>query len=186
MSDPRQAQTLLGRRRECRVLDDLLEATRAGRSSVLVVCGDPGVGKSVLAQHLVERATDCRVLRTEGVESEMELPSAGLQQLLGRLLTDGVEDLPLPQREALQRAFGLIAGPAPDRFLVSVAALSLLSAAAEDRPLLCVVDDVIGSIGRRCSWPSTSCRGPCRRRSWQEGSGSPTPSRPPAASSRRS
>src|SRR2546421_6439300 len=127
-------------RSECEVLDRLLEAVRGGESRVLVVRGEPGVGKSALLEYLVGRASGCRVARAAGVQSEMELAFAGLQQLCAPLL-NRVERLPGPQRDALRVAFGLSTGDAPDRFLVGLAVLSLFSEAAEEQPLLCVVDD---------------------------------------------
>ncbi len=131
---------LLGRRSECESLDRLLDRVRAGGSEVLVVRGEAGAGKTALLQHLIGRAANCRVVRAAGIESEMELPFAGLHQLCAPLL-DQLDSLPAPQRDALCTAFGLSAGPAPDRFLVGVAVLGLLSHAAEERPLVCVVDD---------------------------------------------
>ena len=133
---------LRGRRAECGVLDRVLEEARAGRSSVLVVRGESGVGKSALLDYVAARASGCRVARAGAVESEMELPLAGLQQLLGVSVLERVEHLPPPQQDALRLAFGLSEGPAPDRFLLGLAALSLLSDVAEERPLVCVVDDV--------------------------------------------
>ena len=131
---------LFGRRAECSVIDDLLASVRAGDSRSLVLQGDPGVGKSALLEYAVERASDCRVTRTAGVESEMELAFAGLQQLCGPVI-GGVEHLPAPQRDALRIAFGMTAGPPPDRFMVSLAVLSLMSDTAAERPLVCVIDD---------------------------------------------
>ncbi|WP_031517413.1 ATP-binding protein [Streptomyces sp. NRRL F-5123] len=131
---------LIGRRDECRVLDDLLAQARAGRSGVLVVRGEAGIGKTELLNHLLVRATGCRVVRAAGVQSEMELSYAGLHQLCAPLLSH-LDDLPAPQRNALRTAFGMQAGDAPDRFLVSLATLSLLAGAVGDQPLLCVVDD---------------------------------------------
>ena len=122
------------------MLDQLIDAVRAGGNRVLVVRGEPGVGKSALLDYLAERAPGCRVLRAAGVESEIELAFAGLHQLLVPVL-DRLEGLPGPQREALRTAFGLSAGPAPDRFLVGLAVLGLLSEVAGERPLICVVDD---------------------------------------------
>ena len=113
---------------------------RAGGSRVLVVRGEPGVGKSALLDYLAGRASGCRVVRTAGVESEMELAFAGLHQLLAPAL-DRIDRLPGPQREALRTAFGLSAGPAPDRFLVGLAVLGLVSEVAAEQPLICVVDD---------------------------------------------
>jgi DNA-binding CsgD family transcriptional regulator len=133
---------LLGRRVECVELDRVLQGAREGRSSVLVVRGESGVGKSVLLDYVAEQASGCRVARAGGVESEMELPLAGLQQLLGASMLERAGHLPLPQRHALRLAFGLSEGPAPDRYLLGLAALSLLSDVAEERPLVCVVDDV--------------------------------------------
>jgi DNA-binding CsgD family transcriptional regulator len=134
------ASGLTGRRAECGVLDKLLAAVRAGESRVLVVHGEPGVGKTALLEYLADRAAGCRVLRVAGVQSEMELAFAGLHQLcaplLGRL---GV--VPEPQREALRTAFGMSAGPAPDRFLAGLAVLGLLSEVAGDRPVVCLADD---------------------------------------------
>ncbi|MFJ9444958.1 ATP-binding protein [Kitasatospora sp. NPDC101235] len=134
---------LRGRRSECGALDQVIAGAREGRGQVLVLRGEPGVGKSALVECVVERASGCRVLRAVGAESEMELAFAGLHQfcvpLLGRL-----ERIPGPQRDALSVAFGLSAssaGSAPDRFLVGLAVLSLLAEAAEEQPLVCVVDD---------------------------------------------
>src|SRR5918911_2895240 len=135
-----QTVGLLGRRSECEALDRLVATVRAGRSAVLVIRGEAGVGKSALLACLVEAASGCRVARAAGVESEMELPFAGLHQLCGPML-DRLDRLPAPQRDALSTAFGLSAGERPDRFLVGLAVLSLLSEGAEDRPLVCVVDD---------------------------------------------
>jgi DNA-binding CsgD family transcriptional regulator/tetratricopeptide (TPR) repeat protein len=132
---------LCGRRAECGVLDGLLEGVRGGRGAVLVVRGEVGVGKTALLDYAVESAPDLRSVRAAGVESEMELAFAGLHQLCGPML-DRLGRLPGPQRDALRIAFALEAGPAPDRFLVGLAMLGLLSEAAADRPLVCVVDDV--------------------------------------------
>ena len=131
---------LLDRLPERAVLSGLLQAARAGRSGVLVVRGEPGVGKTALLDWAVGSAAGLRVVRVAGVESEMELAFAALQQLCAPML-EKLEGLPDPQREALGVAFGLTTGAAPDRFLVGLAALSLLSEAAGQQPLLCVVDD---------------------------------------------
>ena len=131
---------LRGRRAECATLDRLLTAAQAGRSQVLVLRGEPGVGKTALVEYLVEHASSCRVARATGVESEMELAFAGLHQLCGPLL-GRLDHLPGPQRAALATAFGLSDGPSPDRFLVALAVLSLLAEVAEEEPLVCVVDD---------------------------------------------
>ena len=113
---------------------------RAGEGRALVVRGEPGVGKTVLLDYLAGRASGCLVARAVGVQSEMELAFAGLHQLCAPML-DHAESLPVPQREALRTAFGLSAGPVPDRFLVGLAVLGLLSETAGERPLICVVDD---------------------------------------------
>src|SRR6266851_2440005 len=132
--------TLWGRREQCEVLDGLLADVRAERSRVLVVRGEPGIGKSALLGYAADTAQDFQVAQAEGVESEMELPYAALQQLCGRML-DRLDQLPAPQRDALGVAFGLRTGSAPDRFLVGLAVLGLLSEVAADQPLLCLVDD---------------------------------------------
>ncbi len=111
-----------------------------GESAVLVVRGEPGVGKTALLGYAAERAEGCRVVRALGVEAEMELPFAGLQQLCAPLL-DGLDRLPPPQRAVLDTAFGMTVGAPPDRFLVGLAVLNLLSDAAEGQPLVCLVDD---------------------------------------------
>ena len=123
-------------------LGRLIEAVRDGASRTLVVRGDPGVGKTVLLEHLAGQASSsgCRVERAAGVQSEMELAFAGLHQLCAPMLGCAGR-LPMPQRDALQTAFGLAAGPPPDRFFVGLAVLSLLAEVAGDRPLLCLVDD---------------------------------------------
>jgi DNA-binding CsgD family transcriptional regulator len=131
---------LRGRRRECDLLDQLLDAVRTGESRALVMRGEPGVGKTALLEYVAEHASGCRVARASGVESEMELAYAGLHQLLAPML-DRLERLPRPQREALGTAFGISPGSAPDRFLVGLATLSLLADAAEEHPLVCLVDD---------------------------------------------
>jgi hypothetical protein len=131
---------LLGRADECALLDDLIDDVRRGESRSLVLRGEAGIGKTALLEYLVESASELTVARAVGVESEMELAFASLHQLCAPLL-DGLEQLPAPQREALRIVFGVSAGPAPDRFLVGLAVLSLVSEVAEQRPLLCVVDD---------------------------------------------
>ena len=140
MSTPDPGARLLGRRSECAALDELVASVRAGPSRALVLRGEAGVGKSALLEYLVRRASGCRVARAAGVESEMELAFAGLHQLCAPFV-DRLERLPGPQRDALGTAFGLRDGDAPDRFLVGLAVLSLLSDVAEERPLVCVVDD---------------------------------------------
>src|SRR4051794_12235427 len=122
------------------VLERLLSGVRTGHSRVLVVRGEAGVGKTALLRHLSDAARGCRIARAAGVESEMELPFAGLHALCAPML-DRLEHLPAPQRVALSTAFGLTAGPPPDRFLVGLAVLSLLADIAEEQPLVCIVDD---------------------------------------------
>ena len=131
---------LLGRERERAALDRLVEAARDGYGGALVVHGEPGVGKTALLEDSVEKATTLRVVRCTGVEDEMGLPFAGVQQLCAPILELG-ERLPRPQRDALDVAFGLSPGPAPNPFLVALAVLGLLSEAARERGLLCVIDD---------------------------------------------
>jgi DNA-binding CsgD family transcriptional regulator len=137
-SEPTPA--LVDRQRERQALDGLMGDLRSGRGRALVVRGAAGVGKSALLEYAAGAAADMRVARAAGVESEMELAFAGVHQLCAPLL-DRLERLPGPQRDALGIAFGLRGGGAPDRFLVGLAVLTLLSEAAEDRPLLCLVDD---------------------------------------------
>jgi DNA-binding CsgD family transcriptional regulator len=131
---------LLGRRPERAVLDGLLDAVRAGESRALVVRGDPGIGKSALLEYLTRRATDCRVIYAAGVQSEMELAFAYLHQSCASY-THRFDALPEPQRDALTIALGMRAGPAPDRFRVGLAVLTLLAEVATERPLIWVVDD---------------------------------------------
>jgi DNA-binding CsgD family transcriptional regulator len=131
---------LLDRLPERAALSQLLDAARAGRSGVLVMRGEPGVGKTALLEDVIASAAGLRVARVAGIESEMELAYAALQQLCAQML-DGLDRLPDPQREALGVVFGLRTGEVPDRFLVGLAALSLLADAANKQPLLCVIDD---------------------------------------------
>ena len=131
---------LCDRRDECAVLDRLLEAARAGRSGAIVVLGEAGIGKTALLNKAIESASDLQVARADGVESERELPFAALHQLCAPML-DRLERLPGPQHDALATTFGLRDGAAPDRFLIGLAALGLLAEVAEERPLVCVVDD---------------------------------------------
>ena len=136
----------------------LLDAVRAGESGALVVRGEAGIGKSALLQDCVEQAAGFQVVRVTGMQSEMELPFAGLHQLCAPML-DRVDGLPEAQRNALRVAFGLASGDAPDRFLVALATLSLLAEVASNRPLFCVIDDAewldvasaqaFGFVGRR-------------------------------------
>ena len=149
---------LLNRHAERAALGRLLDAARAGQAGVLVVRGAPGIGKTALLENAVESAPEFRVVRTVGVESEMELAFAALHQLCAPML-DRLERLPAPQREALETAFGISRGLAPDRFLIGLAVLGLVSEVAGERPLLCLVDDaqwldrisaqVLGFVARR-------------------------------------
>jgi predicted ATP-dependent serine protease len=132
--------TLRDRRGECAALDALLEGARAGRSGVLMLRGDAGVGKTALLEYASAAASDLEVVRAVGVESERELAFAALHQLCTPIL-DRRERLPGPQRDALAITFGLADGAVPERFLVGLSVLGLLSEVAEDRPLACVVDD---------------------------------------------
>jgi DNA-binding CsgD family transcriptional regulator len=133
---------LRGRQRECATLDALVDSVRAGASQVLVLRGEAGVGKSALLDYLAKGAgQSCRLARAAGVESEVELPFSGVHQLCAPML-DHLDRLPGPQRDALATAFGMHSGPPPDRFLVGLAVLSLLADVADERPLVCVIDDV--------------------------------------------
>jgi DNA-binding CsgD family transcriptional regulator len=139
--DPRPSWTgLLDRGRERGVLDQLVAGVRAGQSRVLVLRGEAGIGKTALLEYLSGAAEGCRIARAAGVESEMELAFAGLHALCAPML-GGLGHLPVPQRDALSTAFGMSAGPPPDRFMVGLAVLSLLADAAEEQPLVCVIDD---------------------------------------------
>ena len=145
---------LLGRRRECAALDELVGSVRAGRSKALVLRGEAGVGKSALLEHLVRYASRCRIARAAGVESEVELAFAGLHQLCTPFL-DRLDRLPRPQCDALGTAFGLRSGGVPDRFLVGLAVLSGL-----DRKFVGVMLLVVVRAGGR-AW-----RGGRRGRWW--------------------
>jgi ATP/maltotriose-dependent transcriptional regulator MalT len=154
----RRPPVLLGRASEREALDRLLDNVRGGQSAVLVIRGEAGVGKTALLHHCARQAAGFRVARVAGVESEMELPFAGLHQLCAPLL-GSLDALPEPQQAALSVALGLASGAAPDRFLVALAALSLLAEVAAERPLLCFVDDaqwldavssqILGFVARR-------------------------------------
>ena len=149
---------LLGRRAECEALDGLLTDVLAGKSRVAVLRGEAGVGKSALLGYVTERVAGWDVATAIAVESEMELAYSGLHQLCGPML-NRLDRLPDPQRDALATVFGRTTGPAPDRFLVALATLTLFAEAAEQQPLICIVDDaqwldqssaqVIGFVGRR-------------------------------------
>ena len=149
---------LIGRHRECAVLDDLLAQVREGNSAVLLLRGEPGIGKTTLLRYLMEVGSDLTLVRATGVESEMELPYAGLYEFCLPML-DGLGSLPEPQQRALGVALGLSTGESPDKFLVALGALGLVAAASEHGPMLCVVEDaqwldqasaqVFGFVGRR-------------------------------------
>ncbi|WP_216906097.1 helix-turn-helix transcriptional regulator [Nocardia noduli] len=134
------SDSLRGRRSECEPLDRLLADVSSGRSQVLVLRGEAGIGKSALLEHLVRGAAGYRIARAGGVESQMELAFAGLHQLCAPM-TEYLDRLPGPQRDALAVAFGLSTGSVPDRFLVGLAVLSLLAEVAEEQPVVCVIDD---------------------------------------------
>ena len=136
-----KAPTLLrGRGSECDLIDRLLGAVRDGGSGALVVCGETGIGKTTLLEYAGTHASGFRIAQAAGVQSEMELPFAALHQLCAPML-DRLERLPKPQRDALSAAFGLVSGDAADRFFIGLAVLTLVSEAAAEKPLLCVVDD---------------------------------------------
>jgi DNA-binding CsgD family transcriptional regulator len=149
---------LVGRRSECEALDQLIADVLAGASRVTVLRGEAGVGKSALLGYLSDRIAGWRVARAVGVESEIELAYSGLHQLCVPML-DHLERLPAPQRDALGTVFGRSTGPAPDRFLVGLATLTLLAEVAEQQPLVCIVDDaqwldqasaqILGFVARR-------------------------------------
>ncbi|MGO9510895.1 MAG: AAA family ATPase [Mycobacterium sp.] len=150
--------SLYGRRSECAALDGLLARVRGGRSGVLVLRGEAGIGKTTLLGYLTDRAAGFSVARCMGVESEMELAFTGLHDLCTSMLSC-LDALIEPQRAALSVALGLASGERPESFLVALAALNLLAQAAEERPLLCIVDDmqwldqataqVLGFVSRR-------------------------------------
>ena len=164
MASPRPP-AFQGRTRERQVLDRLLETVHTGESAALVIRGEAGVGKTALLRYCARQASGYRVVQIAGIESEMELPYAGVHQLCAPLL-DRLTDLPPPQQDALGIAFGLSSGAAPDRFLVALATLSLLALAAAGRPLLCLVDDaqwldtvsgqIVGFVARRLTAESVA------------------------------
>jgi DNA-binding CsgD family transcriptional regulator/tetratricopeptide (TPR) repeat protein len=147
-----------GRARERSALDDLLGRVRGGESAVLVIRGEAGIGKTALMRYCARQASGCRLVQIDGMESEMELPLAALHQLCAPMLSS-LDALPKPQQRALRVAFGLAGEPAPDRFVLGLAVLSLLAENAAERPLVCLVDDaqwldeassqVLGFVGRR-------------------------------------
>jgi hypothetical protein len=136
----RRGKKLVGRDKEVRVLEHMLEAARGGGSRALLLHGQPGVGKTALLDYVAQRASDCRVVVLGGVEAEMEMPFAALHQLCAPML-DHLGLLPLPQRDALEVTFGISTGSVPERLLVGLAVLSLVSEVAAERPLVCLVDD---------------------------------------------
>src|SRR4051794_14984057 len=148
----------LGRASEREVLDRLLGNVRAGQSAVLVIHGEAGIGKTALLRYAARQGSGFCLAQIAGVGAEMEMPFAGVHQLCARMFAR-LDALPKPQRDALRVALGLSSGDAPDRFLVALAVLSLLAATAEERPLLCLVDDaqwldgaseqVLGFVARR-------------------------------------
>ena len=155
-----------GRTSEREVLDRLLETVRGGQSAALVIRGEAGVGKTALLGYAARQASGFRIAQIAGVESEMELPFAGLHQLCAPLLGK-LEALPEPQQVALSVAMGLSSGDAPDGFLVALAALSLLAEVAAERPLLCLVDDAQWLDGASRARSSGSSRAGCWRNRWQ-------------------
>ncbi|MGY5036461.1 AAA family ATPase, partial [Streptomyces sp. 900116325] len=137
---PGRAAVFLGRRAECAVFDRWQDAVKAGRGGALVVRGEPGIGKSALLDHMASTAVGFRVVRAAGVEAEAELPFGVLHQVCAPFLAT-LEHLPEPQQDALAAAFGLRTGAAPERFMLGLATLGLLSEAASRQPLICVIDD---------------------------------------------
>jgi DNA-binding CsgD family transcriptional regulator len=152
------ASGFLDRVSERKVLDQVLAQAREGESAVLVVRGEAGIGKTALLRYAARQASGFRVAQVTGVEAEMELPFAGIHQLCAPVLEE-LDALPPAQQDALKVALGLASGDVPDRFLVGLAVLGLLSAAAEKRPLLCLVEDaqwldaasglILGFVARR-------------------------------------
>src|SRR3954462_14456165 len=155
---PSSPSGFLDRTSEREVLDRLLAHAREDESAVLVIRGEAGIGKTALLRYVARHASGFRVAQVRGVEAEMELPFAGIHQLCAPLL-DRLHALPQPQQDALSVALGVASGDVPDRFVVGLAVLGLLSATAEERPLLCVVEDsqwldeasglILGFIARR-------------------------------------
>ena len=152
------ASGFLDRTSEREALAGLLAQVREGQSAVLVIRGEAGIGKTALLRHVARHASGFRVAQAAGVEAEMELPFSGIHQLCAPML-DQLDALPQLQQNALNVALGLAPGDVPDRFLVGLAVLGLLSAAAEERPLLCLVEDahwldaasglILGFVARR-------------------------------------
>jgi DNA-binding CsgD family transcriptional regulator len=154
----RRTPAFRGRAGERQAVDALLDQVRGGESAVLVIHGEAGIGKTALMRYCARQASGCQLAQVHGVESEMELPLAALHQLCTPMLSS-LDALPKPQQRALRVAFGLAAEPAPDRFALGLAVLSLLAENAAARPLVCLVDDaqwldesssqVLGFVGRR-------------------------------------
>src|ERR1700722_19465316 len=139
-SSEEDSTALLGRRSECQILDRVLLAAQAGHGGAMVICGEPGIGKSTLLDHAMKSAAAFKVLRAVGNEAEKELPFVAAQQLCAPTL-DTLHELPAPHRDALGVAFGHVAGSPPDRLFVGLALLGLLSQLASEQPVLCVIDD---------------------------------------------
>jgi DNA-binding CsgD family transcriptional regulator len=149
---------IIGRRRECDAIDGLVDSVRRGASGALVIRGEAGIGKTALLDYAARRAEDCRVIRIEGVESDLGMPFAALEALCAPLMSE-VEALPDPQGRALRIVLGMEEGPPPDPFVVGLATLILLSDAGSNRPLVVLVDDaqwiddssrqVLAFVGRR-------------------------------------
>ncbi|MFD7754669.1 AAA family ATPase [Streptomyces sp. NPDC059757] len=137
---PGRPTVFLGRRAECALFDRWQDAVKAGRGGALVVLGEPGIGKSAMLDHMASTAVGFRVVRAAGVEAEAELPFGVLHQVCAPFLAT-LEHLPGPQQNTLAAAFGLRTGAAPDRFILGLAVLGLLSEAASHQPLICVIDD---------------------------------------------
>ena len=156
-----QAVVLRGGGDECAQLDRLREGALAGRGGVLVLRGEAGVGKTALLDYVIATAPAVRAIRVAGIESEMELAFAALHQLCAPIL-DRLDRVPGPQRGALETTFGLSAGTVPDRLLVGLAVLSLLSEVAQEQPLFCVIDDAQW-LDRSSAEAWRSWRGGCTR-----------------------
>ena len=137
---PIRGMGFLGRTRESRRLDEVLGHARDGDSAVLVISGEPGIGKTALLRYAARQAAGLRVIEVQGVQAEMEMPLSGIERLSAPLL-GALGDIPEPQQNALRVALGIASGDVPDRFLVAVAVLNLLAATAAERPVLCLVDD---------------------------------------------
>src|SRR4026207_1176394 len=166
-----RGSAFVGRADERGALDGLLASVRSGESKVLVIRGEPGIGKSALLRYAARQASGFRIAELAGVEAGMELPYARIYQMCATML-DRVDALPAPQRDALNVSLGLTAGTVPDRLLVGLAGLGLLAAAAEDRPLLCLVEDaqwldaassqILGLVARRVRADSAAIAGAVR------------------------